>query len=292
MPHFEVLGSLIRDLHLEFQRIYYLMLPVFFCLSLLVAWVKNPAGGPDFLDVIKRAVVSTLLLVAFPDIAEGIVNIADGVAELIDKQGTLNTFIRMAGEKAQSYSLSTNPLLLQFNDLIIAGLSFCSYLFLYLARYITIAMYHFFWLFLSVSAPLVLLFNLFPGTSSIVKNLFKGMIEVASWKIVWAILASMLKALAYGNIYATEGSYITLMVMNFVIAIAMLMTPSVVRSLVGPGFQAMAAPIGMATVAAMAALPAKMATVAAKGKPIASDTYKYLADKRNAYINRPPKIDV
>ncbi len=34
MPHFEVLGSLIRDLHLEFQRIYYLMLPVFFCLSL------------------------------------------------------------------------------------------------------------------------------------------------------------------------------------------------------------------------------------------------------------------
>src|SRR3989338_5226444 len=105
MPHFEVLGSLIRDLHMEFQRIYYLMLPVFFCLSVVVAWVNNPAGGPDFYDVIKRAVVSTLLLVAFPDLTQSIVGIADGIAEHIDNQGSLNAFIRMAGEKAQSYSM-------------------------------------------------------------------------------------------------------------------------------------------------------------------------------------------
>ncbi len=281
MPHFEMLGSLVTDLHLEFQKLYFLLLPVFFCLSLVVEWVRNPSGGPNFIDVIKRAIVSTVLLVAFPEIAQAIVSIADSIADIIDKQGSLTTFIRMAGEKARGYTLSSNPLLLQFDDLFIAVLSFGSYLLLYFARYLSIAMYHFFWLFLTVSAPLILLCNLFPGTSSITKNLFRGMIEVASWKIVWAILSAMLGSLAFGNIYATEGSYVTLTIMNFIIAVAMIATPAIVKSLVGPGVQAMATPIGVATVAAMAAAPVKLATVVTTSKEVFGGTMSYMSRKIN-----------
>lgn len=41
MPEFELLGSLMRDLHQEFVRMYYLFLPVFFALAVVMAWVKS-----------------------------------------------------------------------------------------------------------------------------------------------------------------------------------------------------------------------------------------------------------
>ena len=112
-----------------------------------------------------------------------------------------------------------------------------------------------------ITSPLLLLFNLFEGTHQITKNLFKGMIEVACWKIVWAILGAMLMALSFGDAYQAEGSYITLIVMNFVIACAMLMTPMMVKSIVGSGVQSMSSSLGAATVAAFAAAPAKITSL-------------------------------
>ena len=267
MPNIELLGSLMKDLHQQFVGMYYLMLPVFFALSVAMAWFRAPGGGIDFVDTLKRAVIATLLLAAFPDISRAIIFIADGIAERIDQANNIDVVIRMAQEKSQEYSHSSLSLLLQFNDLIIAGLSFGSYLILYCARYLMIAMYHFYWLFFMVSAPLLLLFNLFPSTSAISKNLFRGMIEVASWKIVWAILGAMLTALSFGEMYRAQGSYIELIVMNFVIAIAMLRTPKIVSSLMNGGVQSTASEVGIASLIAMVAAPGKAAAAfgAAKG---------------------------
>lgn len=278
MPNFDLLGTLMRDLHQEFVRMYYLMLPVFFALSVVMTWFKSPQGSPDFIDIIKRAVISTLLLVAFPDISKAIIFIADGIAERIDHINSLDAIIRMAQEKSQNYSFSPTSILLQFNDLLIATLSFLSYLVLYVARYLTIAMYHFFWIFFMISAPLLLLFNMFASTAQITQNLFKGMIEVACWKIVWAILGAMLAALSFGDAYRAEGAYLTLIVMNFVIAIAMLMTPMMVRSLVGSGLQSMSSNIGATSVAAMAAGPARL--VKARKAQAAIDARREYVNKR------------
>ena len=262
MPQFEMLGSLMRDLHQEFVTIYYLILPIFFALSIAIAWFKTPQGGPEFVDTLKRAITATVLLVAFPEISAAIVFVADGIAERIDSLNSIDAVIRMAQEKAQGYSHSITSVLLQFDDLIIAGLSFLSYMVLYIARYLTIAMYHFFWVFYMVSAPLLLLFNLFPSTSQITGNLFKGMVEVACWKIVWAILGAMLVSLSFGEMYRAEGSYVTLIVMNFVIAIAMLSTPMVVKSLVSSGLHSMSGTIGATAVSTAAALPVKAVAAA------------------------------
>lgn len=266
MPDFGLLGSLMRDLHQEFVRLYYLMLPVFFCLSVVVTWFRSPQGSIEFLDVLKRAVISTVLLVAFPEVSQAIIFIADGIAERVDQLQGLDTFLRMAQEKALSFTFAKNTLLLHFPDLLISLLAFVSYLILYIARYLTIAMYHFYWIFYMISAPLLLLFNLFPATSQVSANLFRGMVEVASWKIVWAILGAMLAALSFGDAYRAEGNYLTLMVMNFVIAVSMLMTPAIVKSLVGAGFHSMAPMLASGAAMTMAAVPAKGAMIASKGK--------------------------
>lgn len=291
MPHFEVLGSLVVNLYQEFVRIYYLILPVFFALALVVGWARGSSGGSDFVDTLKRAVISTLLLVAFQDISQGILFIADGIAEKIDTMQGLEAVMKMAAEKSQSYSNSSMSLILQFDDFIIALLSFVSYLALYFARYITVAMYYFFWIFLSISAPLLLLFNMFPATSQITSNLFRSMCEVASWKICWAILSAMLTALSFGDIYRTDGNYITLIVMNFVIAVAMLATPMMVRSIVGHGIAGMAPAFGAAALATIATAPTRLAMTVNKGREVLNHTGGFAANQFNAVKNKlnPPR---
>ncbi|MBY0314562.1 MAG: hypothetical protein K2Q26_03520 [Bdellovibrionales bacterium] len=293
MPDFNLMGSLMRDLHQEFVRIYYLMLPVFFCLSVVVTWMRSSGSGLDFVDVLKRALISTLLLVALPEISQAIIFIADGIAEKIDNLNSLDMAIRMAEEKSQSYSGSVASLLLQFNDLIVAVLSFLSFLILYIARYITIAMYHFFWLFYMVSAPLLLLFNLFPSTGNITANLFRGMIEVACWKIVWAILGAMLVSLSFGDAYRAEGNYLTIIVMNFVIAIAMLATPLLVKSIASQGAHAMSSSLGQTAVNAMAAVPTKGLSIAARGKASMDGVGHYAKSKVSNYkFEKKKRADV
>jgi hypothetical protein len=266
MPQFDLLGPLMNDLHREFVSMYYLLLPMFFMIAVALTWFKSPSGSPDFLDILKRAVVATLLLVAFPDLSRAIIEIADSIAFKIDEVNGIDKILKMAEQKSDSYTMSASSLLLQFDDLIIASLSIFSYIILYVARYLTIAMYHFFWLFFMVTSPLLILFHMFEGTSQITKNLFAGMIEVACWKIVWAILGAMLTALAFGDAYQAEGSYITLVVMNFVIASAMLMTPMLVKSLYSKGLTSMAGPIGAMAGGAIVAGPSWVAKTASAEK--------------------------
>ena len=262
IPEFAVLGQLISDLHGTITQLYYMALPVAILLAIVIGFLKS--GSPDYIDTLKRVVVACILLIAFPEISNAIVSICDGIAQRIDDMSGLDTFLKLAQQKSQSYSQASNVLLLKFNDLMIAILSFASFLLIYIARYLNIAMYYFFWVFLSVLSPIMILFYIFPKTSYITANLFKGLIQVASWKIAWALLSAMLKSLSLGNIYQTEGAYVTLIILNFVIAIAMILTPMIVKSTIGEGTQAMAETLGTGAVASIVALPARAAMLKAK----------------------------
>jgi Na+/melibiose symporter-like transporter len=253
MPNFDVLGSLVRNLHDSFEHLFYIMLPVTILLSVVMGFFKS--GDPDFPDILKRAFVASLLLVSFPEVSNFILDVCDGIALKIDNMSGLETVIRMAQEKSQSYSVAKNVLLLKFDDIFIAILSFASFMLLYFARYITVALYYFFWVLLSALSPLMILAYVFPSTAGITRNLYRGLIEVACWKILWAVLSAMLTSLSFGNIYQTEGSYITLTIMNFVIGVALLFTPLLMRSLIGDGVQAAAQNLSTTAFLAAMAIP-------------------------------------
>ena len=288
LPQFEILGTLVRDLHQMLVGVYYMALPVAILLAVVMGYMQS--GGADYVDTIKRVFVATILLIAFPDISQAIIGVCDGIAHRIDDMSGLETVMRMAQEKSESYSTAKNVLLLKFNDLVIAVLSFLSFMILYISRYLTIAMYYFFWVLLSVVSPIMILFYIFPKTSYMTGNLFKGLIEVASWKIIWSILSAMLTSLSFGNIYQTEGHYVTLIVLNFMIALAMLMTPMIVKSIVGEGAQAMAGMLGAASVASMAAIPARAAAVAAKTKAASQRVTSPIIQRYQAYQTRREEI--
>jgi hypothetical protein len=96
----------------------------------------------------------------------------------------------------------------------------------------------------------------------------------------------MLAALSFGDMYRTEGSYLVIIVMNFVIAVAMLMTPMMVKSLVGGGLQSMSSSIGAATVAAMAAAPAKAVTAVSTSRNALNGASNYVQGHLNARRER------
>lgn len=259
MPNMDVLGSLVRDLHESLSQLFYLMLPIGIMFSVIFGFLKS--GDPNYPDVVKRALVASLLLATFPETSNLILDICDGIAARIDNMQGLETFLRMAQEKSQSYSQSTMSLVLKIDDLIIAILSYGSFVLLLVARYISVALYYFVWVLLSILSPLMILAYLFPATSGITKNLYRGLMEVAAWKIIWAVLSAMLTSLSFGNIYNTDGSYLTLIVLNFVIALAMLCTPLVMKSLIGDGVQAMAQSLGMSAAMSAVSLPVRLANV-------------------------------
>lgn len=235
MLDFNQLSPLMRDLHSECVKLFYLLLPVLFALALTIQWFRRASGAVDFLGVLKRATVCTLLLVSFPEISDAIIQITEGVSGRIDQVQSLEKVIDAAKTKVDSYSQTKTPILLGFNDFILSSMTFLTFFLLYVAHYLTLALFHFFWFFYNVTAPLLILFHLFESTSQITTNLFRGMIEVACWKIIWAILGVMLMSLSIGQMYQVEGSYITVMAMNIIIAVAMILTPILVHALVGSG---------------------------------------------------------
>ncbi len=269
MDQFAALGSVAYRLHMELRNLFFPLLPVFFMASIAMVWFQNPTGGPEFLDKVKRAFVATLLLVGFAEISDVILFLSNGIADKIDNMSGLDSVMKMASEKAHSYTISPMTPILAFDDLIIAGLSYASYAVLYCARFIMVAIYHFSWVFLTIMAPMLLLFHMF--SSQITLNLFRSLIEVASWRVVWSVLSVILKALPFGTWYAMEGNYLTIIVLNFVIAICMVGTPLVVRSLVGSGWSSMASGLTGVTAAVMLAAPAKAMAVASAGRGILGD---------------------
>ena len=276
-PNLEVLGSLVKDLHHGLSNLFYIMLPVAVLFSVVFGYLKS--GDSNYPDVIKRSFVAALLLASFPEVSNLILDICDGLALKIDNMSGIETFMRMAEEKSRSYAVAKNVLLLKFDDLFMAILSFGSFLLLLLARYITVALYYFYWVLLSVCAPLMILCYVFPKTAGITANLYRGLIEVALWKVLWAIMSAMLTSLSFGNIYQTDGSYLTLIVMNFVIAIALLFTPMIMRSLIGEGVQATAQTIGTTAALAAVALPTRIATVHQVSREMISNSRSYASQK-------------
>lgn len=259
MGDFSTLSSVAQELYFELKYFYFMFLPLFLSAAIFITWLQ---GTGDFVDKVKRVFVATLLLIAFPEITNTILVVTNGLANHIDDMSGIENIMKIAGDKFEKYEDTSFKSLLIFGDLLLATLSYFSYLILYCARFIMLAIYHFSWAFLTILAPIILLFHVFSSKMTI--NLFKNMTEIASWKIVWAILSFILKALPWGDTMALGGNYLTLFVMNFVIALCMVATPLVVRSFVGAGFTAFASSLTPLVAMSMVSIKAKAMSIGQK----------------------------
>src|SRR3989344_6919996 len=125
------------------------------------------------------------------------------IAKSIDSMNGIDQVLEAASRRASSYSFDLQTLLNLGGDLILGALTIVSFLILVVARYLLLAFQHFYWLLLIALGPFLILGMLFDASSGITKGLFKNMLQVASWPVIWSVLSAFLKALPYAAAYET-----------------------------------------------------------------------------------------
>lgn len=261
--NFDLLKNVTWPMYLQVNGIAWKLILPCFILAIVITYLKHPWGSPEFLDNIKRLILTALLLVAFPEIAKVIIDVTHWIAEEISPGGiqsywnsiTTNA-MTVAKEAEQKSSLLNIP------NLVISVLAFISYVIVYVVTYFIIATRQFIWMVLHIVGPLLIICNIFSGASGITKNLFKNMFEVASWEILWVILFKVLATLGYAEMYGVGDIFQTI-VINLIIALAMLGVPFLVKSLIGGSFTAVAGGLQAAAIGTLFALPAKAVAAAA-----------------------------
>jgi len=223
--NYEKLMPVVERLYHHTDQVAHIAILPLFLLSVLMAFSQDLGIEGAVVSRLKRLLTTAILLAAFPSLTGMIKNFGQEVALSIDSLQGIDAFLKAASSKASSYSASVKSLLDFGNDLIVSLLVTISYIFLYMARYLLVAFYHFYWMILVVTGPFLILGNLFETTSVLTKNLFKNLILVACWPIVWAILSAFLTALPFQDVYTIEGGYTAVIVMNLILAVSLLFSP-------------------------------------------------------------------
>jgi len=207
-----------------------LLLPLFL-VSIAFSYSSDLGLTGSVLVRLKRLLLVALLLVAFPMIAEFCQILGVEIAKSIDNMNGIDQVLEAAGKRAESYSFNLQTLLNLGGDLILGALTVISFLILVVARFLLLAFQHFYWFMLVALGPFLILGTLFDASAGITLGLFKNMIQVACWPIIWSVLSAFLKALPFASAYSNVGSLVTVITLNLILAVALLFSPFIVSQL-------------------------------------------------------------
>jgi len=230
IEHYEKLSPVVATLYAHMDKIAQVALMPLFLLSIFLAYTQDLGLTGTVLKRLKNLVLTALLLAAFPDVSELIRTLGQELAISIDGLQGLDKVLAQAASKAGAQSGDPLYLLTLSNDLLLRFFVNASFTILFFARLGLVAFYHFYWMFLVVTAPLLILGQLFDSTNALPKNLFKNLILVAMWPVAWSLLSVFLEAVPFTNAYNTEGGYTALIVLNLIIAVSMFLSPFLLSS--------------------------------------------------------------
>lgn len=238
-----VLAQEAKRIHEIFQGLFYIFATSLLCVGLLIEYFRWPIGGaPNFTSLVGRVLVAALILHAYPEITNAIAALTDAIAH---KLGGLNNFdlvLDRMGGKLESLSWSW----VSVKDSIILVISFLTFFLLYFSVHLADAFYIFVWTMLYIFSPLLIALYVLPQTARATSALFKGLIEVACWKIVWSVTATLLWSCALSQINQNGSniSFLTAIGFNVLLAASLLLTPFIVNALSGSGLTKMVSDVG------------------------------------------------
>ncbi len=237
-----------RTIHAQMVEVYWIILPALVAFLLALEMLKSQGQAPNAGEIIRRTVISILLLISFGFVVNTIAMLSDGITARIDQTQDLWQTIKQMGPNSQGESDG----LFDVRGHVVYFFSIGAYLIAYIGFFASVALMNFVWAILYICAPLMILCYVPPVTSGIVGNLYRGLVSVATWKILWCLLGSLLLKLAITPKDAGIDDVFLSMVMNLLIGVSMLLIPLFTKSLIGDGLQSASA--------ALAAAPGLMAT--------------------------------
>lgn len=277
-----------KKVHDIFAGYFYLLITVLMLLGIAVEHFKWPIGGvPNFGTLVGRALIAALLLHSYPDISNTIAEVADAISSQLGDLNNFKTILDRMGDKLGELSWSWSS----FKETIILIISFLSFFLLYFSIHIADSFYIYVWVLLYVFSPLLIALFVLPVTASATSALFRSLIEVAAWKVVWSTLATLLwsNALSRINQEGSQISFLSAIGYNVILAGSLLLTPFVVHALAGGGLAQMGKDLSSLSIGGMTLSPARAvsATRQMMNRPMLSKRMSPLTPRKNNLSKSP-----
>ncbi len=255
---FEYLGSVGADLHGQMIKIYWILLVPFILLLFTIELLKDE--NPNVRDILRRVVISIIMLYSFNWCLNSIAAIGDAVTDQVNGLAQLSEVLKKLGP-----NYSGHDSWFSLRETAIYIFSLAAYIIAYLGFFVATALTHFVWTILYVCAPLMILMYVSRHTAYVTSSLYKGLIQVVVWKILWSVLGVLLLKLAVQPDVSGMEDYLMAIVMNLCIGISMLFIPLATKSLISDGMNSVASTLAMApAVAAAGAVKLAATRVASK----------------------------
>lgn len=218
-----------RAIHDFFVSIFYLLSSLLLVIGVLTEYFKLPIGGtPHFSQLVGRALVAAILLVAYPEISNAIAATADAVADKLGGFNNVHLVLDKAGETLKNHAWSWTSM----GDTLIWAVSYLAYFFLYVTVFFFDAAIVYCLVLLYIFSPLMIALYILPQTAAVTGGLFRSLFEVAAWKITWSVLGTLLWSSALNNFNQSGMNFITQLAFTLMLAFSILLTPVIVRNLI------------------------------------------------------------
>jgi hypothetical protein len=237
-----------RNIHAVFESMFYGLAVVLVLVGVISEYFKLPIGEMAFTpELIGRVLIAAILLHSYPEVTNALSDVTDALAARIGDYNNFNLVTTRMKDKLDTMVWSWTAV----KDSIIMLFSFVTFFILYISVFITNAGVIYVWTILYVFSPILIALFILPGTAGATKALYRSLIEVCMWKIVWATLAALLWSSALSDMNKADINFLTVISFNLILALSLLATPIVVSALASKGMSSMASSaIGTAAMAA------------------------------------------
>ena len=237
-----------RSIHAIFESIFYGMAVIFILLAVVSEMISMPIGAVGSTpQLIGRVLIAAFLLHSYPEVTNALSDFVDALATKIGGFNEFHHVLDRMGDKLKSLTLSW----ISIKEALIVGFTFITFFLLYISVFIANAGVIFVWLVLYVFSPVLIVFFVLPSTAHITAALYRALIEVCAWKIVWATLAALLWSSAMSEINKSDVNFLTVICLNIILALSLLFTPIIVNMIASRGIAGAATnAMGMAAGAA------------------------------------------
>ena len=273
---FDWLPEVCRDLRGSLVDLYWLLLVPYVVLMVCLEFFRLP-DQPVPGRILKRAVISMLLLFSFEQCMKMLAMVSDGIVERVNGVSQLKDLLVHLKDNYMSMEISW----LHAREALLYIISLFSYIVAYLGVFVADILIHFVWAILYVVSPLMILMYVSERTAFVTGNLYKGLINVLTWKVFWSILGVLLLKTATTPELASSDNFLMAVLMNLCIGLCMLFVPFATKSLLTSGLEGAAS--------ALAGVPAAAAAGAIKlytikyGKKAIKEPFTGFQGTRNLY---------
>jgi len=299
MEHLQWVAQESHRIHDWLQGIFYLLVTVFLVIGVLIEYFNFPLGGtPSFGPLVGRALVAVILLYTYPEIANLMADLADGISAKLGDLTQFKNALDRLGEKVDQ--LSWSWVSIRQNILVAASL-LCFFL-LYFSLHVAEAAHLFTIVVLYIFSPILIALFVLPNTAGATKGLYKSLIEASLWKPVWCVVGTILWTTGLTDIQTESStvSFLSAICFCLIASGSLLATPLLVHSLAGAGMSAMAQNFGsiglpgLGSFTPMGAM-SKALNITRRSANAGLDALQYAtkgAPKVNRVVSKAPRFNV